>query len=97
MAEPGHASSVYGRVYVALIALAALTTGIAFVDLGVFAAPAALAVASVKTVLVVLYFMQVRFSSAITRLFAGAGFFFLLILAALTLGDVMTRGWLQRG
>ena len=92
MAEPNHATSVYFRVYVALIALAALTTGIAFVDLGLFAAPAALAVATVKTVLVVLYFMHVRFSSAVTKLFAGAGFFFLLILAALTLGDVVSRG-----
>jgi caa(3)-type oxidase subunit IV len=92
MAEPGHATSVYFRVYVALIALAALTTGIAFVDLGLFAAPAALAVATVKSVLVILYFMHVRFSSAVTKLFAGAGFFFLLILAALTLGDVVTRG-----
>ena len=95
MAEPEHASSVYLKVYVALIALAALTTGIAFVDLGLFAAPAALVVATVKTVLVVLYFMHVRFSSPITRLFAGAGFFFLLILAVLTLGDVVTRGWLS--
>jgi caa(3)-type oxidase subunit IV len=95
MAEPEHAPSVYFRVYLGLIALAALTTGIAFINLGLLAAPAALIVATVKTVLVVLYFMHVRFSSAITKLFAGAGFFFLLILAALTLGDVVTRGWLQ--
>ena len=95
MAEPEQASSVYFRVFAALIALAALTTGIAFLDLGPFAAPAALVVATVKTVLVVLYVMHVRFSSSITRLFAGAGFFVLLILAALTLGDVVSRGWLQ--
>ena len=95
MAEPRHATSVYFRVYLALIGLAALTTGIAFLNLGLFAAPAALIVATVKTVLVILYLMHVRFSSAVTKLFAGAGFFCLLILAALTLGDVVTRGWLQ--
>ena len=78
-----------------MIALAALTTGIAFINLGLFAAPAALIVATVKSVLVVLYFMHVRFSSPVTRLFAGAGFFCLLILVALTLGDVVTRGWMR--
>jgi cytochrome c oxidase subunit IV len=91
MGEPEHAPSVYLRVYLVLIALAALTTGIAFINLGLFAAPAALIVAAAKTVLVVLYFMHVRFSSAVTKLFAGAGFFCLLILVVLTLGDVVTR------
>jgi cytochrome c oxidase subunit 4 len=95
MAEPAHATSVYFRVYLGLIALAALTTGVAFINLGLFAAPAALIVATAKTVLVVLYFMHVRFSSAVTKLFAGAGFFCLLILVVLTLGDVVTRGWLR--
>jgi len=95
MDEPARATSLYFRVYLALIALAALTTGIAFINLGLFGAPAALLVASAKTVLVVLYFMHVRFSSPVTKLFAGAGFFWLLVLAALTLGDVVTRGWLQ--
>jgi len=50
-------------------------------------------VASLKALLVVLYFMHVRFSSPITKLFAGAGFFCLVILFALTLGDVVTRSW----
>jgi cytochrome c oxidase subunit 4 len=95
MAEPAHPASVYFRVYLALMAMAALTTGIAFINLGFFAAPAALIVATAKTVLVVLYFMHVRFSSPVTKLFAGAGFFCLLILVVLTLGDVVTRGWMQ--
>jgi cytochrome c oxidase subunit 4 len=86
-------TGLYFRVYVALLALAAITTAIAFVDLGRFSTVAALLVASIKTGLVVLYFMHVKFSSSITRLFAGAGFFCLVILFALTLGDVLTRGW----
>lgn len=91
---PGSAR-LYFRVYLALIALAAATTGIAFVNLGRFSTALALGVAAVKTVLVILYFMHVRFSSAIVRLFAGAGFFCLLVLAALTMGDVLTRSWLE--
>lgn len=95
MDEPGtpKGTTLYFRVYVALLVLAAVTTAIAFVDLGRFSTVAALLVASIKTVLVVLYFMHVRFSSSITRLFAGAGFFCLLVLFALTLGDVFTRSW----
>jgi cytochrome c oxidase subunit 4 len=88
------ALTIYRRVYVALLALAAATTAIAFVDLGVFSAPAALLIAALKTVLVILYFMHVRFSSSITRLFASVAFAFLLILIVLTMTDVVTRSWL---
>jgi cytochrome c oxidase subunit 4 len=84
----------YFRIYLALLALAAATTAVAFADLGVLSAPAALLIAATKTVLVILYFMHVRFSSAITRLFAGVAFAFLAILVALTLSDVLTRSWL---
>jgi cytochrome c oxidase subunit 4 len=88
------ATTTYVRVYGALLALAAATTAIAFVDLGVLSAPLTLLIASAKTVLVILYFMHVRFSSAITRLFAGVAFAFLAILIALTMSDVLTRPWL---
>ncbi len=86
--------TIYLRVYLALLVLAAATTGVAFLDLGVGSALAALLIAAAKTILVILYFMHVRFSSAITRLFAAVGFAFLLILVALTMSDVLTRGWL---
>ena len=89
-----NATTVYLRVYLALLVLAAATTAVSFADLGVFSAPAALLIAAAKTVLVILYFMHVRFSTAITKLFAGVAFAFLFILIALTLSDVLTRGWL---
>ena len=89
-----NASTIYLRVYLALLVLAAATTAVSFLDLGAWSAPAALLIAASKTVLVILYFMHVRFSSGITRLFAGVGFAFLAILIALTLSDVLTRDWL---
>ena len=88
-------TATYFRVYAALLALAAATTAVAFVDLGGFSLAAALGIAAAKTVLVILYFMHVRFGSAITRLFAGVAFAFLAILIALTLSDVLTRRWLS--
>jgi cytochrome c oxidase subunit IV len=81
----------YFLVAGALLALLALTVVSAEIDLGPFNALVALAIAAAKAILVILYFMEVRYSSRLTWFFAGAGFFWLLILVALTLSDVMNR------
>lgn len=83
-----------GTIYAALLVLAAATTAVAYVDLGAFNGPAALLIASAKTVLVALYFMHVRMSSPITKLFAGTAVFWVAILIVLTLSDVLTRDWM---
>jgi len=83
----------YFAVFIALLALTALTTGVAFIDLGGAGNVAvALAIAVIKAVLVALYFMHLRYSSPLTVIFAGAGIFWLGILVALTLSDYITRG-----
>jgi cytochrome c oxidase subunit 4 len=81
----------YFLVAGALLVLLVLTVTLAEVDLGPFNAVVALAIAGTKAALVVLYFMEVRYSSRLTWFFAGAGFFWLLILLALTLSDVLNR------
>src|SRR5207244_4384458 len=43
---------------------------------------------------VVLFFMHLRESSGLVWVVAGGGFFWLAILIALTMSDVLTRGWL---
>jgi cytochrome c oxidase subunit 4 len=83
----------YFAVFTALLALTALTTGVAFIDLGGIGNIAvALTIAVIKAVLVALYFMHLRYSSPLTVIFAGAGIFWLGILVALTLSDYITRG-----
>jgi cytochrome c oxidase subunit 4 len=83
----------YFAVFIALLALTALTTGVAFIDLGgVGNIAVALAIAVIKAVLVALYFMHLRYSSPLTVIFAGAGIFWLGILVALTLSDYISRG-----
>ena len=83
----------YLAVFVALLALTALTTGVAFIDLGGIGNVAvALTIAVIKAVLVALYFMHLRYSSRLTIIFAGAGIFWLGILVALTLSDYISRG-----
>lgn len=84
----------YLAVFVALLALTALTTGVAFIDLGGIGNVAvALTIAVIKAVLVTLYFMHLRYSSRLTMVFAAAGIFWLGIMIALTLSDYLSRDW----
>jgi len=85
--------STYVGVFLALIGLTALTTGVAYIDLGRWNTVAALAIAVIKMLLVVLFFMHVKYSTGLTRIAILAGFFWLLIMITLTLSDELTRGW----
>jgi cytochrome c oxidase subunit 4 len=94
----GHVLSVklYAAIFGLLLALTLATAGAAFIDLGgSFNAVVALLIAGGKALLVILFFMHVRYSSRLTWVFVGAGFFWLLIMLVLTLADVLSRGWLQ--
>jgi cytochrome c oxidase subunit 4 len=92
--EPVVPIKTYAAVFIGLILLTLTTTSMAFIDLGGnLNALVALAIATGKAVLVILYFMHVRFSRPLTWIFAGAGFFWLLILLSLTMSDVLTRSW----
>lgn len=86
---------VYFVIFAALVVLTVLTWSVAKFDLGRMNAVVALTIAVVKGTLVVLYFMHVRYSSRLTWVFVGAGFFWLAIMIAFTLGDYATRGWLR--
>jgi cytochrome c oxidase subunit 4 len=99
MSEPNeHAHHIIGpRVYVAiLIALlvgTALTVWASFVDMGPWNPVIALAIATSKASLVVLFFMGVKYSSKLTKLTVFAGIFTFLILVSMTLTDYFSRAW----
>ncbi|HTM06831.1 MAG TPA: cytochrome C oxidase subunit IV family protein [Verrucomicrobiae bacterium] len=85
----------YIVVFLILLGLTALTTGVAFIDLGAgLNNVAALVIAVLKALLVILYFMHVRTSDRFTWVIAGAGFFWLLILMGGTIDDLVTRNLL---
>ena len=84
---------VYLAVFGALIIGSILTVVAAFQDLGVFNAPIALAIATTKAVLVILFFMHVKDSSRLTKTTVIAGAFWLGILFVLTMGDYVSRVW----
>jgi len=94
-AEPHISIRVYAVVFSVLIAFTLLTTGVAFIDLGGdLNTIAAITIAVCKALLVILYFMHVRYSDRLTWVFVGAGFFWLMILFTLTMNDALTRHWL---
>jgi cytochrome c oxidase subunit 4 len=93
MSEHIVSKKVYYVIFFALLILTVVTYLVATVDLGRFNAIVALTIAVFKAMLVVLYFMHVRYSSRLTWVFVGAGFFWLAIMVVLTLSDYMTRGW----
>ena len=77
----------------ALMVLTATTTGAAYLDMGVFNPIIALAIACLKAVLVILFFMHIRYSSKVMMLTVGAGFFTFLVLITMTLSDYISRNW----
>ena len=90
----GHVSpkSTYYGIFGALMVLTAITVGVAFINLGAFNFPVAIAIAITKATLVVLFFMHVKYSSQLTKLFVAMAFFFLIVLLGLTMTDYLSRG-----
>jgi cytochrome c oxidase subunit 4 len=90
----GHISpkSTYYAIFGALMVLTGVTVAVAFINLGAFNFPVALAIAITKATLVILFFMHVKYSSRLTKLFVGMAFFFLFVLFGLTMTDYLSRG-----
>jgi cytochrome c oxidase subunit 4 len=78
-------------VWLALLALLALTTFAAYLPLGLFNTVVAMTIATIKAALVAIIFMELREGEPLTITFAGAGFFWLGIMLWLALTDYMTR------
>ena len=82
---------VYIAIFLLLIIGTSLTTWAAFQNFGRFNIVIALAIASAKATLVVLYFMHARYSPRRTHLVIICAIFWLGIMLTLTLADYQTR------
>ena len=82
---------VYITIFLALILGTSLTTWAAFRNFGRFNIVIALAIATAKATLVVLFFMHARYGVQRTRLVIVCALFWLAIMLALTLSDYQTR------
>jgi cytochrome c oxidase subunit 4 len=85
--------SVYWGVFLALVVGTIVTVWTATFDLGAMNLVVALAIATVKASLVILFFMHVKYSSKLVWVFAGMGFFWVVMMFAFTLMDFQTRSW----
>ncbi len=83
---------LYFTIWAILLCFTALTTGIAYIDLGNFNTIVALAIAVCKAALVVLFFMHLRHSEGLVRVVVVGAFFWLLILIVISISDFATRG-----
>ena len=87
-----HSIGFYVVILFALLALTGLTVGAALVNLHAWNPVVALAIASIKAMLVVLFFMHVKGASEkMTKVVIFSGIFFLLLLLGLTMADYGTR------
>lgn len=84
---------VYLTIVLALLLGTGLTVWASFIDLGPWNPVIALAIACTKAVLVVLFFMHVKYSSKLTKLTVISGIFIFLGLISMTLADYMSRAW----
>jgi len=84
---------VYAMVFAALLIGTVLTVVAARVDLGVFNPIIALGIACTKAVIVILFFMHVKYQSKLVKLTVISGFFTFLVLITMTLTDYISRAW----
>ncbi len=86
---------VYLLIFISLIVLTFMTVKVAFIDLGWLNTFIAITIAVCKALLVILYFMHMRYSSRLIWLFVAVGVFWLLLLIGLTMSDFISRDWLE--
>jgi cytochrome c oxidase subunit 4 len=83
----------YFLIFGVLLALTALTTSMAYVDLGEWNTVVALIIACCKATLVVLFFMHLRWSTHLIRVVLLSALLWLAILISLTTTDFFSRDW----
>ncbi len=96
MSEHIVSRKIYFLVFGALMVLRILTVIAANINFGgVLNDIIAMTIAVTKAVLVILFFMHVRYGSRLIMIVVVAGFFWLGIMLALTMSDYQSRRWLD--
>lgn len=88
---PSASVTSYVVVFVLLMVLTAVTTAVAFEDLGRLNTVVMLAIATTKATVVGVFFMHLRRTPAVARMAAVAGVVWLGLMIGFTLSDVLTR------
>jgi cytochrome c oxidase subunit 4 len=92
MSEHVLSSKLYYGIWILLLILTGVTAGVATIDLGRFNTVVALLIATGKALVVVLFFMHVKYTSErLTKMVIISALFFFLVLLALSMSDYGTR------
>jgi cytochrome c oxidase subunit 4 len=92
----------YVGVFLALLVLTCATVAVARLDLGEpevaglrlpLNVIVAITIACAKALLVILFFMHVKYSGRLVQLVVASSFVWLFILIAVTMSDYVSRGW----
>lgn len=93
----------YTYVFLTLLVFTGITVGAAYVpfdqfhignfSFGILNPVIALAIASTKAVIVILFFMHALYQSRLIKMTIAAGFFVFLVLIVMTLSDYISRSW----
>ncbi len=90
--QPANPSiSLSSLVFIALLLLLGATVAISQVNLGQWSLLAGMTIASCKAALILLFFMRISSSTALLRLVAGAGYFWLIVWFVLVMCDYFNR------
>ncbi len=85
-------SKTYYTIWILLLILTGLTAWVATIDLGPLNSVVALVIASGKALIVVLFFMHVKYTSEkMTKVVIVSAIFWLLLLLGLSMADYATR------
>jgi cytochrome c oxidase subunit IV len=92
MAKKAHSIRLYLLVYVALLCLLGLTVGASYLNIGRYPNNIiAIGIACIKTLLIILIFMHMKYERWITWIFAAAGMVWLCIMMCLMMTDYLSR------
>jgi cytochrome c oxidase subunit 4 len=83
----------YCMVFATLLVGTGITVLAAYFDMGVLNPVIALGIACTKAVIVILFFMHVKYQSKLIKMTVGAGFFTFIVLIMMTLLDYTSRAW----
>jgi cytochrome c oxidase subunit IV len=83
----------YTIVFFILLIFTGLTVLAAYIDMGILNPVVALAIASIKAVIVILFFLHVKYQSKLIKMTVAAGFFTFAALITMTLSDYISRAW----
>ncbi len=88
--------SLYLKIFGSLLVLTALTVIMAYIDFGMLNIVITLAIAGLKTALILLFFMHLRHSIHLAKVFTGVGFLWLVLMVGILMSDYMTRNYDNR-